>query len=182
MAGKREKQVKHLAALLAVSMVIPQSVPTVHAFAQEYYGQEGWKGKATPSEASPPEAYGKETDSSIILADADRIFKNLRSGNQSIYDLNLVVSEVKDKEWDGTDAVSCKIGLTGVRAGWEKVSLKSYTIRFENPDIGKEKTVIVENIVLGGEDVFHYRLPQECYIFDSDGEITRRKQIGRAHV
>lgn len=175
MAGKREKQVKHLAVLLAVSMVIPQSVPTVHAFAQEYYGQEGWKGKATPSEASLPEAYGKETDSSIILADADRIFKNLRSGNQSVYDLNLVVSEVKDKEWDGTDAVSCKIGLTGVRAGWEKVSLKSYTIRFENSDIGKEKTVIVENIVLGGEGASHYRLLQERYTFDSDGEITRGK-------
>ncbi|MEH2932172.1 YDG domain-containing protein [Candidatus Ventrimonas sp. KK005] len=175
MAGKRERKVKRLAALLAVSMVIPQSVPTVHAFAEEYHGKERWVGKAIPSKASPPETYETEEDGSGILADVDRRFRNLRSGNQAEYDLDLVVSEVKDKEWDGTDAVSCKIGLTGVRAGWEKVSLKSYTLRFEDPEVGKGKKVIVENVVLDGGDAFHYRLAQERYTFDSNGEITRRK-------
>ena len=124
MAGKRERKVKRLAALLAVSMAIPQSVPTVHVFAEKYHGREGWVGKATPSEASPPEAYETEADGSGILADVDRRFRNQRSGNQAEYVLDLVVSEVKDKEWDGTGAVSCKIGLTGVRAGWENVVLR----------------------------------------------------------
>lgn len=153
MAKRKEKQVRHLAALLAASMIMPQAVPAIRVFADEPHIQGE---KATSSGDIRSETYVEED----------------RKGE---YDLNLVVSDIKSKEWDGSDAVQCRIGLTGIRAGCENVSLQNYTLRFEDSDVGTGKSVIVEKIILGGEDASHYHLSQEQYYFTSDAEITKRK-------
>lgn len=160
MSKRKGRYARYLASVLAASMAVPQSMPIVNAYAQTSADDIG-QDRATPSVPIPV--------SDLLLDTGDATV-------QAQYQLGLSITNIKSKEWDGTDSVgSYSRQLTGAISGHENITIQSMDIRFEDSELGTGKTVIVDNIQLSGSDAALYEMSKERFEYATDAAITKRK-------
>lgn len=159
MSKRKANYARYLASVLAVSIAIPAPMPFMAAYAQTETEESG-QDSATPSIPVPT--------TNLLVEDGDM---------RAQYQLTLSISNIKSKEWDGTDKVTGNYSrqLSGVMAGHENVAIQSMDIRFEDSGLGTGKTVIVDNIQLSGSDAGLYEMSTERFEFVTDAAITKRK-------
>lgn len=159
MSRKKANYARYLASVLAASIAVPPPAPLMATYAQTEMEEAGLE-SATPSVPMP--------------------VSGLWNGDGAVrakYQLGLSISDVKSKEWDGTDKVTGNYSrqLSGVIAGHENVSIQSMDIRFGGSGLGAGKTVIVDNIQLSGSDAGLYEFSADRFEFATDAAITKRK-------
>lgn len=159
MSKRKGKYARYLASVLVASMAVPQTMPIVNAYAQTS-ADDTSQADATPSVPLP------ELD---VLLEAEE--------TAAQYRLNLSITNIKSKEWAGTDKVTGNYSrqLSGVIAGHEDVAIQSMDIRFEDSEVGAGKTVIVDNVQLSGSDAGLYEMSKDRFEFITDAAITMRK-------
>lgn len=160
MSKRKRKYARYVASVLAASMVIPKSVPIVNAYAQTSMDDIG-QDNATPS---------------VPIPVSDLLLDTGETASQAKYQLSLSITNIKSKEWDGTNTVgSYSRQLSGIISGHQDVAIQSMDIQFEDSEPGTGKNVIVDNIQLSGPDAGLYEMSKEHFEFVTEAAITTRK-------
>lgn len=158
MSKRKASYARYIASVVAASMALPPIMPPMATYAQTRMDEAGTD-SPTPSTPLPvSDGMGR-----------DAIMK-------AQYQLGLSVTNIKSKEWDGTDAVTGNYSrqLSGIIAGHEKVAIESMDIYFEDSGLGAGKTVVVDHITLAGEDADLYKMAKDQFVFQTDAAITKR--------
>ena len=189
MAKRKKRYSRHLAAVLAASMIVPQTTPILSTFAADDIKKESPEiEKTSPTDADHDVKEDIANDTEIKNINIENDIKKAPIKTQKTaaehLDVEVTVTEDAVKEWDGTDKFTgrFKIGLSGNISDSSKIGIDTdlLDVHFEDSEPGNNKHLIVENIqaALTGEDADKYTVDDSVTIETESGIKKRTMTIG----